>query len=124
MAAGVYFHSMHPGWTDTPGVRTAMPKFAEKQGDDLRTLEQGIDTIIWLGTRDETEQLPNGEFWFDREVAPKDMSIGFTKNSDQDKQQLWRLCEKLCDDSSNIESGAAGTSASTASAQSSSSSLL
>lgn len=27
---GVFFASMHPGWADTPGVRSAMPEFYEK----------------------------------------------------------------------------------------------
>jgi len=24
---GIYFASMHPGWSDTPGVQTSMPSF-------------------------------------------------------------------------------------------------
>jgi len=26
----IYFASMHPGWSDTPGVQTSMPSFREK----------------------------------------------------------------------------------------------
>ena len=32
----VQFTSMHPGWADTPAVRSAMPGFYEKMKDKLR----------------------------------------------------------------------------------------
>ena len=44
----IFWASMHPGWADTPAVRTSMPEFYEKMKDKLRTVEQGADTIIWL----------------------------------------------------------------------------
>jgi dehydrogenase/reductase SDR family protein 12 len=42
------FVSMHPGWSDTPSVREAMPDFYEKMKDKLKTSEEGADTILWL----------------------------------------------------------------------------
>lgn len=39
---------MHPGWVDTPGVKTSMPGFHEKFEKNLRTVDQGIDTINYL----------------------------------------------------------------------------
>lgn len=30
---------MHPGWSDTPSVREAMPDFYEKMKDKLKTAE-------------------------------------------------------------------------------------
>ena len=45
--AGKFF-SMHPGWSDTPAVRTAMPDFYEKMKDKLKTADEGADTIVWL----------------------------------------------------------------------------
>ena len=32
----VQFTTMHPGWADTPAVRSAMPGFYEKMKDKLR----------------------------------------------------------------------------------------
>ena len=33
------FVSMHPGWSDTPSVREAMPDFYEKMKDKLKSPE-------------------------------------------------------------------------------------
>ena len=33
---GIQFTTMHPGWADTPAVRSAMPGFYEKMKDKLR----------------------------------------------------------------------------------------
>lgn len=57
------FVSMHPGWSDTPAVRTAMPDFYQKMKDKLKTAEEGADTIVWLGLCP-FQTLKNGEFYF------------------------------------------------------------
>ena len=44
----IHWSVMHPGWADTPAVRTAMPDFHAKMKDKLRTVEQGADTVVWL----------------------------------------------------------------------------
>ena len=46
----IHFSTTHPGWADTPAVRSSMPDFYEKMKDKLRTSEQGADCITWLGT--------------------------------------------------------------------------
>ena len=63
--SGVSFFSMHPGWADTPGVRTSLPTFHRITGPFLRTPEQGADTIVWLGANPQAAQ-DNGRFWLDR----------------------------------------------------------
>lgn len=68
---GVTFHAMHPGWADTPGVRTSLPTFHRLTGPLLRTPEQGADTIVWLGSSPEAV-VSNGRFWLDR--APRSTS--------------------------------------------------
>ena len=40
---------MHPGWADTPGVKTSMPDFYNSFKDKLKTDMEGADTITWLG---------------------------------------------------------------------------
>ena len=63
--SGVVFHAMHPGWADTPGIRSGLPGFARVMGPVLRTPEQGADTAVWLAAAPEAA-LANGQFWLDR----------------------------------------------------------
>ena len=44
----IHWSVMHPGWADTPAVRSAMPDFHAKMKDKLRSVEQGADTVVWL----------------------------------------------------------------------------
>ena len=46
------FISMHPGWVDTPAVRTSMPNFYEKMKNDFKDQEEGADTINYLLVED------------------------------------------------------------------------
>ncbi|MBU3739728.1 MAG: SDR family NAD(P)-dependent oxidoreductase [Rhodoferax sp.] len=62
------FYVMHPGWSDTEGVRTAMPRFRRILKSVLRTPAQGGDTALWLGTVRPRGTNPEG-FWLDR--APR-----------------------------------------------------
>ena len=50
----VVFHAAHPGWADTPGVRSALPRFRRLMGPWLRDADQGADTIAWLAADDAT----------------------------------------------------------------------
>jgi dehydrogenase/reductase SDR family protein 12 len=64
--AGVVVNAMHPGWADTPGVRTSLPGFHRLMHPLLRTPEQGADTIVWLAAAPEAGEV-TGKFWLDRE---------------------------------------------------------
>ena len=63
--AGVHFHTLHPGWADTPGVDASLPTFSKIMGPLLRTADQGADTLVWLAA-DEAAVESNGLFWLDR----------------------------------------------------------
>ncbi len=62
---GVVFHAMHPGWADTPGIRSGLPGFAKVMGPILRTPDQGADTAVWLAAAPEAATT-SGRFWLDR----------------------------------------------------------
>lgn len=62
---GVCIHAMHPGWVDTPGLRTALPGFYNRLRPWLRSPSEGADTIVWLCGAAEGE-LTSGFFWRDR----------------------------------------------------------
>jgi len=59
---GSTFAAMHPGWADTPGVRTSLPTFRRVTGPILRSSAQGADTLVWLAWA----EVPSGRLWLDR----------------------------------------------------------
>ena len=63
--SGVSFHAMHPGWADTPGIRTGLPQFYRIMRPVLRSADEGADTLIWLSAAPEATG-SNGRFWLDR----------------------------------------------------------
>lgn len=65
-------HAMHPGWADSPGVATSLPRFHRLTRGILRTAEEGADTIVWLAARcADPATRPAPGFWFDRARAPE-----------------------------------------------------
>lgn len=86
------FAAMHPGWADTPGVRTSIPLFAKVTGPILRTAEQGADTIVWLTC---APTVPTGRFWCDRSPRPVHR-LPSTRRSDTPtaRTALWDWCDR------------------------------
>lgn len=84
---GVAVHSTHPGWADTPGVRTSLPTFRRVTGPFLRSAELGADTTVWLVAADEAHER-TGLFWHDRRPRPTSY-VSRTAPSDADKRRLW-----------------------------------
>lgn len=66
---GVAVHSTHPGWADTPGVRTSLPRFAALTGPLLRSPESGAETTVWLLASPQGHET-SGLFWHDRAPRP------------------------------------------------------
>jgi NAD(P)-dependent dehydrogenase (short-subunit alcohol dehydrogenase family) len=93
---GIRFHSMHPGWADTPGVDASLPTFSKIMGPLLRTPEQGADTLVWLAADPEPLD-SNGRFWLDR--RPRSIhKLPTTKRSDtRDRRaRLWEWVVETC----------------------------
>ena len=92
-----FIASMHPGWADTPGVRSSLPGFARVTSPLLRTADQGADTITWLCATDTAP--PSGRFWCDRLSRPIHR-LPSTKRSDTParRQTLWEWADRLTDD--------------------------
>jgi len=90
---GVTFNTMHPGWADTPGIRTALPGFSRVLGPLLRTPAEGADTIGWLAAAPEVASL-SGRFFLDRRPRTKHR-LRRTRRPDADAEaeadRLWRL---------------------------------
>jgi NAD(P)-dependent dehydrogenase (short-subunit alcohol dehydrogenase family) len=91
--ANVVFHALHPGWVDTPGVSSSLPKFHRYMRPLLRTPPQGADTIVWLAASPQSEH-SSGEFWLDRHRR-LEHKVPWTvpRNASDDQLQLWQWCD-------------------------------
>jgi dehydrogenase/reductase SDR family member 12 len=89
----VVFHAVHPGWADTPGVETALPRFRTVTGPLLRSPAQGADTMVWLVADDGEPLRQSGRFWLDRRVRPEHR-LPTTRRSDtaERRARLWQWC--------------------------------
>ena len=94
---GVWFAAMHPGWADTPGVKSSLPLFRVVTRPLLRTARQGADTIAWLAGADEPGA-GSGAFWCDREVRSIHKTGGTRASDTPDRRRdLWRWCTECTD---------------------------
>lgn len=66
---GFTVNAMHPGWADTPGVETSLPRFHTLTRPLLRSPAEGADTIIWLAAATEAANI-SGELFLDRQTQP------------------------------------------------------
>ena len=87
---GVVVNAMHPGWADTPGVRTSLPGFHKLTRSVLRTPEQGADTIVWLAAAAEAGKV-SGKFWLDRQPHLSSIIPGTSGSLKQRRQLLEEL---------------------------------
>jgi NAD(P)-dependent dehydrogenase (short-subunit alcohol dehydrogenase family) len=91
--SSVVVHAMHPGWADTPSVRSSIPGFYRLTRAILRTPAEGADTVVWLAASARA-RLTTGEFFLDR-TARRTHLLPFTRESVEDRERLWRLCEEV-----------------------------
>jgi NAD(P)-dependent dehydrogenase (short-subunit alcohol dehydrogenase family) len=95
----VCVNSMHPGWADTAGVKTSLPRFHRVTEAVLRTPAEGADTVVWLAASEAAEGR-TGEFFFDRESV-RTHWLASTKESEADREALWELCSRFEKDRQN-----------------------
>jgi dehydrogenase/reductase SDR family protein 12 len=91
--SGVTVHAMHPGWADTPGIQSSLPRFYRATRPLLRTPAEGADTIVWLGAAAEPA-LRSGLFWHDRRPRPVHL-LSRTRETAADRVSLWAQCVEL-----------------------------
>nr|CAG8566956.1 13006_t:CDS:2 [Entrophospora candida] len=100
---GIKFLSMHPGWVDTPGVRTSLETFYKNLKNQLRTVDQGIDTVLWAAFSKEASDIPSGSFLFDRQVASQHLPLAPTKSTQQEVEALVEQIDNYIDIALNFE---------------------
>jgi NAD(P)-dependent dehydrogenase (short-subunit alcohol dehydrogenase family) len=102
----VVVNSMHPGWADTPSVKTSLPNFYRVMRALLRTPAEGADSVVWLAASPRASQWTRC-FFFDRAIRRTHL-LPFTRESDEDRSQLWRMCEEACAVSSTSDAERVG----------------
>jgi NAD(P)-dependent dehydrogenase (short-subunit alcohol dehydrogenase family) len=90
----VVVNSMHPGWADTPSVKTSLPNFYRVTRHLLRTPAEGADSVVWLAASPRANQWTRC-FFFDRAIRRTHL-LPFTRESDEERSQLWKMCEEAC----------------------------
>jgi dehydrogenase/reductase SDR family protein 12 len=86
--SGVAFHAMHPGWVNTPGITTMLPRFRRIARPILLSPEQGADTIVWLATTP-PGLLGTGQFWHDRHPRPEHLLACTREKDPAAASELW-----------------------------------
>lgn len=85
-------NAMHPGWADTPSVRTSIPKFHAVTRAILRSPSEGADTVVWLAAARRLRGT-SGRFFFDR--AEKQTHVApWTRESADARERLWQWCAR------------------------------
>jgi dehydrogenase/reductase SDR family member 12 len=91
--SGICVNAMHPGWADTPAVRTSLPRFWNVMRRVLRTPAEGADTVVWLAASPAVRG-QTGRFWFDRQSRSTHL-LPWTRERREERQALRRLCKRL-----------------------------
>jgi NAD(P)-dependent dehydrogenase (short-subunit alcohol dehydrogenase family) len=90
----VVVNSMHPGWADTPSLKMSLPNFYRFTRPFLRSPAEGADSVVWLAASPRARQWTRC-FFFDRAIRRTHL-LPFTRESDEERSELWRMCEKAC----------------------------
>ncbi len=88
---GIIVNAMHPGWADTPSVRSSIPGFYRMTRAILRTPAEGADTVVWLAAAERARGY-SGRFVFDRRPRGTHWLPG-TRESGADREALWTRVE-------------------------------
>jgi dehydrogenase/reductase SDR family protein 12 len=92
-ATSVTVNAMHPGWVDTPGLRSSLPHFHRITRPLLRNPAEGADTIIWLAAAPDARAI-SGRFWHDRRARPAHL-LPWTRETPSERERLWQECQRL-----------------------------
>jgi dehydrogenase/reductase SDR family protein 12 len=91
--ARVSVYSMHPGWADTSGVKTSLPRFYKLTQRILRSPAEGADTVVWLAAC-QPAPTPSGAFWFDRKARGTHF-LPWTREDQATRDRLWEECQRF-----------------------------
>lgn len=75
-----------------------MPDFYKATKNQLRTIEQGADSMIYLSVADEAINLESGDFIFDRRPHMKHLFLAGTTYEDSVADELALKLKKIIQD--------------------------
>ncbi|TDW14061.1 SDR family NAD(P)-dependent oxidoreductase [Kribbella kalugense] len=87
--APTFVGTMHPGWSETPGLMTSLPGFSKLTRPLLRSPEEGVDTTLWLAATEPPP--PTGQFWHDRKIRPTHY-LNHTRETAAARLEMWDYC--------------------------------
>jgi NAD(P)-dependent dehydrogenase (short-subunit alcohol dehydrogenase family) len=90
---GVSVQAMHPGWVDTPGLRSSLPAFHHQIRPLLRSPAQGADTITWLAASPVAGRT-SGLFWLDRKPRATHVFRG-TRETPTERRVLLAALDRM-----------------------------
>ncbi|KAK3928117.1 Dehydrogenase/reductase SDR family member 12 [Frankliniella fusca] len=93
----VFFASAHPGWADTPSVRSALPDFHKRMEGRLRSSEEGADTISWLAVSQTALTQGNGKFFQDRSPVNAHLPLAWTHSTKEEVLKFISYLDTLMD---------------------------
>ena len=89
--SGVVVHAMHPGWADTPGVRTSLPPSTGSPGRCCARPSRAPTRSSGSAAAAEPARSTGG-FWHDRRRRPTHR-VPWTRESADEREALWTACE-------------------------------
>ncbi|XP_064458345.1 dehydrogenase/reductase SDR family member 12-like [Ornithodoros turicata] len=87
---GIHFSAMHPGWLEPNGVKAVVPKVLGKINVSCRTVEEAVDTVLWLAISRAALKHSSGMFFQDRKTTCPHLPLGKTKTSLEDEKYFMR----------------------------------
>ena len=92
---GVVVHAMHPGWADTPGVRTSLPRFYKVTNRPLlRTPARRAPTRSSGSVPPRNRARSSGRFWHDRRPRSTHR-LRWTRETREERERLLAECARL-----------------------------
>ncbi|CAJ0768973.1 19563_t:CDS:2 [Entrophospora sp. SA101] len=94
---GIKFLVMYLGRVDTPSVSTSMENFYNNFKNQLKSIDQGIDTTLWAAFSKEVSDISSESFLFNRQVVSSHLPLAQTKSIQQEVEALVEQIDNYVD---------------------------
>ena len=91
---GVVVHAMHPGWADTPGIKSSIPTLPARHAARCCARPSRAPTRSSGWRRPTSRAQITGRFWCDRHVRATHR-LARTRETAEDRDRLWHALDAL-----------------------------